>query len=522
MSQILSDLTSSIRSLRRRPVYSIVAVGVLALGLSAGIAVFTYINGFYQPFPGVKTDRLIRLFGVEEDNRYQNISYLDFLDYAEADGAFESLALSQTGYAASVRMETMTEVAFLEVVSGNYFSVLGMPLSVGRAITPEDDRPGAESVAVLSYGWWQRSFDGDPGVIGSTVYLNFRPFTIVGVMSPEFVGTTADLRPDVWIPVAPFKDRYVSWARMSEDRDRPLVRVYGRLRAGAREEQGLDELTAVAAGLDEVYPREKARRQIRMEGATWIDPRSRLAEEPTIRLMMVTAGVLLLLVCANVANLLLSMAVGRRRELSIRAALGASPGRLARQVIVENVLLSTIAGGVALLLAHPVSVRLGSYFARPSVWGANVAREAAIDLRVVAFALAISVVTGVVASLLPAVRASRRELVETLKSGGYASEGSPGRLRERRAPGMHDVLVSAQVALSIALLVVAGLVLRTFVSVSSLDPGFSYDRLMVTHISTSSTTSPKRPGCGPRRWPTFLCSHHTSRRSFSSMDRRIP
>jgi len=488
MSRILNELTDSARSLWRRPVYSIVALVILALGLSAGIAVFTYINGFDQPFPGVDTHGLVRLFGVEEDDRYQDIPYLDFLDYAGADGAFQGLAASQLGFAASVRIETMTEVAFLEVVSGDYFSVLAVPLAIGRGITADDDRPGAEPVAVLSHGWWQRSFQGDRDVIGRTVYLNFRPFTIVGVMAPEFVGTGADLRPDVWIPVAPFKTRYTSWARLSEDRHRPLVRVYGRLRARVPEEQGLAELTAVAAGLDGAYPRAKSKRQVRLEKATWIDPRSRLAEEPTIRLMTVTAGVLLLLVCANAANLLLTVAVGRGHEMSVRAALGASPGRLAGRVLVENVLLSTLAGGVALLLAHPVGARLGSYFARPSVWGANVARETAIDLRVLLFAIAISVITGLIAGLLPAIRASRRELVVTLKSGGYSSPGGPGRFRGRRAPSMHDLLVSAQVALSITLLVVAGLALRTFVSVSRLDPGFSYDRLLVTHVSTSSTT----------------------------------
>jgi putative ABC transport system permease protein len=204
--------------------------------------------------------------------------------------------------------------------------------------------------------------------------------------------------------------------------------------------------------------------------------------------MMVAAGVLLLLVCANVANLLLSVAIGRQHETSIRSALGASPRRLVRQVVIENVLLSAVAGSIALVLAGPASARLGSYFARPSVWGENVAREASVDLRVVAFAVAISVVTGIVAGLLPAIRASRRNLVDMLKSGADAAADGSRRLLGRRVPGVYDTLVATQVALSVVLLVVAGLVLRTFVTVGNLDPGFSYDRLLVTHISTSSTT----------------------------------
>ncbi|UCF21325.1 MAG: ABC transporter permease, partial [Gemmatimonadota bacterium] len=425
---------------------------------------------------------------VETEEPYRDITWLDFLDYGAADAAFEGLAATQPYYAASVRLETMTEVAFLEAVTGNTFSVLGIETSIGRGLTVDDDRPGADPAAVISHAWWQRSFNGDPGVIGSTIYLNFRPFTVVGVTPPEFLGTTSDFRPDVWIPIAPFKDRYTSWATASEDRDRPLVRVYGRLRSGVREEVGLAELSAIAAGLDEVYPRATEPRRLRLATATWIDPRTRLAEKATVRLMMVTASVLLLLVCANVANLLLSLAMKRQRELSMRAALGASPGRLLRQILTENVLLAVIAGTVALALAGPAGARLGSYFARPSVWGANVAREASIDLRVVAFALAIALVTGLLAGLLPALRASRRNLANTLKSDSALLVGGPRRVWGSRVLGVHDLLVAVQVALSVVLLVVAGLVIRTFVTVGDLDPGFAYDRLVVTHISTSSTT----------------------------------
>jgi predicted permease len=487
MLVISHDLRSSIRSLRRRPFYPLVAVCILALGLSAGIAVFTYLNGFSQPFPGAKADRLVRVFGSDADAPYQDIPYLDFLDYATQDGTFERMAATQPYYAASVRHETMTEVAFLEAVSGDYFSVLGMALAAGRGITAEDDQPGADAVAVISHAWWQRSFNADPSVIGSVLYLNYRPFTVVGVMARDFLGTASDYRPDVWIPIAPFRDRYTRSAAMAEDRDVPLVRVYGRLRPGARAEQARAELSIMAAGLDEAYPGRNAVRRPHVDAATWIDPRARLNEWSTVRLMMAAAAGLLLLVCANVANLLLSVALGRQREVSLRAAFGASPGRLFRLVLIESVSLSTLAGGIALLLAVPASTRLGSYFARPSVWGANVPRETTLDMRVVGFALAISVITGLVAGLLPAIRASRRNLVDTLKTESGSSVGGPMRLGSIRIPGIRDTLVSAQVALAVILLVVAGLVLRTFVAVGNLDPGFSYDRLVVTHISTSST-----------------------------------
>ncbi len=487
MSEIMHDLRASLRSLSRKPLYPIIAVGILALGLSAGIAVFTYINGFFQPFPGVNSNGLVRVFGVEDEEAYQDIPYLDFLDYTAADNTFERIAAVQPYYAASVRLETMTEVAFIEAVSGDYFSVLGIETSVGRGLVANDDRPEAEPVVVLSHNWWQRTFGADASVIGRTIYLNYRPFTVVGVAPRNFLGSTSDFRPDAWIPIAPFKDRYTGWAAQSEDREIPLVRVYGRLRAGSNEEQGLAELSSVASGLEELYPRKKAPRQLKLDTSTWIDPRARLAEWSTVQLMMAAAGGLLLLVCANVANLLLSVAMGRQREMSLRAALGASPGRLLRQLLIENVLLSGLAGVVALFVAGPLSARLGSYFARPSVWDANVAREAAIDLNVVAFALVISIVTGVVAGLLPALRASRRDLVTTLRTDADTSVGVPNRILNWRIPGMRDLLVSAQVGLSVVLLVVAGLVLRTLFTVGNLDPGFKYDHLVVTHISTSST-----------------------------------
>lgn len=485
MLETLHDLRAILRGLLRRPGYPIVAVTILALGLTAGMAVFTYVHAFYRPFPGVDAGRLVRLFGVETEEAYQDVPYLDYLDYAAARGAFEGVAAAQPYYAASVRLETMTEVAFLEAVSGDFFSVLGVKTEIGRGIAAGDDRPGADPTAVISYEWWQRSFGGDNSVLGRTIYLNYRPFTVVGVASPEFRGSAADFRPDVWIPIAPFKDRYTRWAAMSEDRDVPLVRVYARLRPGVGKERALAEVSATASGLDELHPRQSGPRHLRLEASTWIDPRSRLEEWSTVRVMTVAAAGFLLLVCANVANLLLSVALRRQRETAVRAALGASPGRLVRQVLVENVVLAGLAGAVALLLAGPLSQRLGAYFARPSVWGENVARETAVDFPVVAFALVAAVVTGVAAGLLPALRTRRRDLVSTLRSD--AASGVPRRLWGWRLPGVRDLLVSAQVALAVVLLVVAGLVLRTLLTAGNLDPGFSCEPLVVTHISTSST-----------------------------------
>ncbi len=485
MSGWIEDLRDALRQIRRSPIQALVAVGVLAIGLSAGIAAFTYIHAFSQPFPGVAADGLVRLFGVEPDDPYTDLPFLDVLDYAES-GAFADLAVAQPFYAASVRLEGMTEVAFIEAVTGNFFPLAGVDVAEGRGLLERDDRLESEPAAVISYEWWQTLFGGQRSALGKTIYLNYRPFTVVGVAGPRFVGTAAEFRPDVWIPIAHFRDRYVAWDRAAKNRDVLVARAYGRLADGESRDRALSRLGAIARGLDDAYPRERGVRTLRLAEATWIDPRTREDERATVNVMLAAAIGLLLLVCANVANVLLAISTGRRRELATRAALGASPGRLLRQSLLGDVVLSLAAGGIGLALAVPLSARLGGYFARPSVWADTVSREAVIDLRVVAFALGVAVLTGLVAGIVPALRASRTDLVSTLKTGaGFAPSGK--HFAGFRIPGATDLLITAQVALSIVLLTVAGLVLRTLDEVGRVDPGFPYETMVASHISTSST-----------------------------------
>ncbi len=487
MDSLIQDVRFVIRGIVRRPLYRVVSVLILALGLGAAISVFTYLNGFYQPFPGADPRGLVQVFGASDQAPYQDISYLDYLDYSQSSGAFESMGAVQSYYAASVRLDEMTVVAFLDAVGGDYFQVLGAGAAIGRTLSADDDRPEAPPAAVISHAWWLSQFNGDPTILGSTLYLNYRPHTVVGVMAADFVGSASDSRPQVWIPIAPFRDRYVSWDQMAQNRELPLVRVYARLAEGATEAQARGELERVATGLDEAYPPSEGVRRVHLQPATWIDPRTRLAEDSANRLIMLAGGGFLLLDCANVANLLLSVFSARKREVALQAALGASRGRLARGVLIENIVLALIAGGLAVSLAVPASARLGSYFARPSVWGANVSREFSLDLRVFGFAIGISLLTGLLAGSLPALRAMSRDLWTVLKSQPDVGGGFR-RILGRKAPGLRDVLMTAQVSLSVVLLIVSALVLRTLDEAGNLDPGFEYQQLVGSHISTSSTS----------------------------------
>jgi len=480
MRALLSDVHSAVRSLRRRPAATLATIGVLSLGLAAGVAVYAYVGAFGQTPPGAARRGLVEIFSVTQTSPSSPLSYLDFEDYDQAaTGSFEALAAVQSSYAASVRLETMTEVAFLEAVSGRYFDVFGLAVVLGRPLGPDDNRPGAEPVVVISHRWWREVFDSDSGALGTTVFLNGRPHTLVGVMQSDFRGSLASFRPDVWVPFEPFRARYTSWDAQARIRERPLVRVYGRLRTGVDAGAALASLDGTAAGLDALYPNDEPRK-LRLAPATWIDPATYQNEAPMIRLMAVATAGLAVLVAANVANLLLAAGISRRREFATRVALGASPSRLLRQTLVECLCVSMAAGVIALAASGPLSARIGSYFARPSVWGMTVARETAVDWQVWLFATALAALIGMLAGWLPAWRASRE--------GFAVASGRSEISTRRRRLDARGVLVAAQVALAVVLVVVAGLVLRTLQSAASLDTGFDTERTIASLISTSSTT----------------------------------
>jgi predicted permease len=476
----MEDLARIGRRLARRPAYPLLALFILTLGLATTLGVLTYLNGFFQPFPGAEADGLVRIVASSTEEPYRDISYLDYLDLAEAQLPLVEVGAVQPFYAASVRHEEMTEVAFLEAVSGSFFPTAGVRMAIGRGILPDDDVEGAEPVAVISYAWWQSRWNGDPDVLGTTLFLNFRPHTIVGVAAPEFRGSTSQYLPAAWLPFAPFRARYTSWDRAAQDRDLPLVRVYARLAEGADEAQATQALMGVARSLDETYPLAEGTRAVRAETATWVDPRSRMEEAPRNRLMVLSVAGFLLLIVANVTNLLLALTESRKREFALQAALGADRWRIAGTVLAENMILASLASVLALAVALPLSRRLGAYVARPSIWGEFVPMEFGLDLRIVGATVALGLAVGALSALVPGVRAAGTDIRGRLS-------GSDGGGSGRGAVWLRDGFVGVQAALACTLLVVAGLMVRSLGVASDIDPGFRYAPLVASHISTSST-----------------------------------
>ncbi len=488
---IIQDLRISLRHIRSNPGYAMSVVGVLALGLAASTTVFTYLRSYQQPFPGADSAGLISLFNRTDADSYGGLSYPDFMDLTRLNSAaFLRVAADRPGFAASVRfVGGGTEVLFGNAVTGSFFSIMKIEMSLGRPILPDDDRPDAAPTVVLADTYWRSHFNSDPEVIGQTLYLNNNPYTIVGVVSPEFRGSTASSRPDVWLPFTEYRRVYWARSNIEENRDVGVMQAYLKLADGRTIEHAEAELTAFARGLDATAPLQAGTRNFFVAPATWIHPRAREAEATAGRVMLAAAAGLLLLACANVANLMLSAAARRRQEMALRATQGATPWRLVRQVLTENIMLSAVAGAIAFALTGPAAARLGSYFDTPSVWGAAVPREVSVDLHVFLFAFAVSVLTGIFVGVLPALRVARRDLVSYLWAGAGSSRlhtKSGG----RSLLGARDLLVSLQVALSVILLVIGGLVYRSLDAVQSIDPGFDTDNLISSYISVSSMGIP--------------------------------
>jgi len=473
MEELLRDLRHGLRALTRRPAFTAVAVLSLALGIGANTTIFTLIKAiFLQSLPVAEPARLASVYTILEGfPAFLPVSHLNYVDFRDQATSFSSLAASSPVTLSLARSGEPEPVAGT-LVSGNYFPLLGVKPALGRFFLPEEDgAPGAHPVAVLSHRLWQRLFASDPGVVGRVVRLNGQPFTVIGVGPRGFSGTGALSNVDLWLPLA-MHDQTLDRRRRPfyDQRRAAFLDVLGRLKPGVTVESADAEMKALAAHLATEYPDANQKRSVTLVPLTQstISPNARALYVRAGSLLAAMVGTVLLIACANVANMLLVQAAGRRREIAVRLAIGSSRGRLVRQLLTESLLLALLGGVSCLLVAvwlRGLATRMAAAYLPPSL-------DFSFDLSVLFFTLALSLLTGLVFGLVPALQSSRPALVPALKSeAGVAAE--PG-----RRFGLRNLLVVVQVALCLVALIGAALFLLSLRNAQKIDPGFDREHLL--------------------------------------------
>lgn len=475
LETFLQDVRYALRGLRKNPGFAIVCILTLALGISANTAMFTVFNAvLLRPVPGVANPGgLVILERLQKNNPDFSFGYPDYLDYRDQSQSFTGLA-ARCRTALTLSHGT-TERITGELVSGNYFSVLDVKPVLGRLIAAEDVQTDGEApVAVVSYGIWQRVFGSDSEVAGKNILLNGQRFTVIGVASRNFMGTTIGSPTDVWLPLTM---QPAAMPRMSrgvlQNRNAGWIEIFGRLKPHVNLDAARGELQIIAGRLAAAYPASNEHRSVDVIPSFGMDPDDRDALQKFFGLLIALVGILLLISCSNVANLLLSRSDSRRREIAVRLALGAGRGRLVRQLLTEGLLLSFLASAIGLLLA-PWAGNLILAFRQPLYALHNV--DTTPDGRVLVFALLVALLTGMLFSLAPALQSSKPDLVIMLK------DNTPGAGRRSR---LRSLLVAAQVALSLVLLIVAGVTVRRMQKIVNQNPGFTTSHILMMSVSPS-------------------------------------
>lgn len=469
---LLQDVRYGFRVLLKNPGFTVLAILTLALGIGANTTIFSWINStLLNPIPGARqTSEVVSITRGGSIAEPGQFSYPDYLDLRAGSKGFSGLAafafrpLDLTGSGKPERL-------WAADVTANYFDVFRVRPVLGRGFVPaEDQKLNGAPVVVLNYGLWQRRFGGDPHIIGRTIFLNRHPFTVVGVAPADFQGTMTGLRTDLWVPVM-MQQETVSGYDWIHDRGDNELMIQGRLKPGVSMDQARGELTLILQHLAEQYPDSHFGQNDVSVYPLWRSPNGANGDLYILfSMLMAIAALVLLLACANVANLLLVRSVSRKREIAIRLSIGAGRWRVMRQLLIESILLALAGGGAALLITTWATGTLGD-FLPPT--GLPVSFAIRADHTVLLAALLISVLTGVIFGILPATRSANMDPVVILKE---ETGGSVGGRRKSRLTG---ILVIAQLALSLLLLVSAGLFIRAFRRAQRTDPGFNPQHVLV-------------------------------------------
>jgi putative ABC transport system permease protein len=462
LRDLFQDLRYAGRMQLKNPGFTIVAVIALALGIGANTAIFSVVNSvLLRPLPYKDPERLVMVWEDASKHGYprDTPASANYVDWRDQNTVFEGMAaiadesFNLTGAGEPERLEG-------RLVSANLFPLLGVDPHIGRTFTSAEDQPGSNRVVVLSYPLWQRRFGGDKSIVGRPLSLNGETYTVVGVMPARFQFPTSD--DQVWAPIA-FTNEDAT------NRNRHYLQVLARLKPGTSLEQAQTEMSTIAARLQQQYPDSNAD-----QGAAVTPLHEHLVGDikPALLILLGAVGLVLLIACANVANLLLARAAVRQKEIAVRVALGARRWRLLRQFLTESVLLSALGGVVGLALAYGGLVLLRAFIPE----NISQAGQISIDLKVLGFTFVVSLFTGLIFGLAPALQAARFNQTETLKEGGRDSAtGSSGKR-------LRGLLVMAEVAVSLVLLIGAGLLINSFLRLRNVDPGFRSNNLLTMRI----------------------------------------
>ena len=481
MDRFIQDLRYALRGLRKSRGFTLVAVVTLALGIGVNSSIFSLVNAvLLRPLPVEAPEELVDIYGhTATSSTHDTNSYPNYLDYREQTETLSGI-MGYTNFFANMSIEGSSELVVGELVTDNYFPLLGVQPALGRAfVTEEYSAPGAFPVAVLSHPFWQGRFGGDPDVLGRTFRLNGITYTVVGVAPESFAGMFPAVTAQMWLPTAMVEEveplgnnrgsRRAGLTRL-ETRGFHWLWLKGRMKPGVEVGQARAELEGIAARLSAQYPEtnELERLTVLATNDVAINPDFDKTLTPAGMVLMGAVGLVLLVACANLANMMLARASTRRRELAVRVAMGASRGRVVRQMLTESLLLSLAGGAVAILLAGWLA-RIIAGFQPPLP--IDLGLDIRPDWRVLTFTMLAAAATGAVFGLVPALRSSRPDLVPALKDGGDG-DGAKGRRVELR-----DVLVVVQVAFSLVLLVSGALMVRSLAAAQDTDLGYDADRV---------------------------------------------
>lgn len=481
MVTLLQDVRYALRILRKSKAFTMVVALSLGLGIGINSTIFSFVNAVLFRAPAVeKPGELVEVWQHVQTasgfSSYPPLTYPDF-DYLRRNNHVFSGMIGFESEFGSVSWNHGDQSENLQgqLVSGNYFSVLGVNAALGRTITTEDDRaPGASPVIVLRNAFWQQRFAADPAIVGKALTLNGHDFTIVGVAARKFDGMLIGFAPDFWVPISSLAAIKPSHANFTETRDAHWLMAAGRLRPGVTREQANAEIGLLAQQIQKQHPDTNKNLTAVVVPADLTPVPMRGVASGLSALIMAIVGLVLLIACANVTNLSLVQAVRRQSELAVRAALGASRSRVIRQMLTESVLLACLGGAVGVLIAiwgAPLLLALKPSFLPISV-------DVAPDWRVLLFTLALSIVAGVGVGIAPALRSTGNKVATGLNLYARAGSYSKSRLR--------NLLVVSQVSFGLLLLIIAGLCVRSLRNAHSVDPGFQVDHALVASFDLST------------------------------------